>query len=90
VSLINSSSDAPGRRQRIPQSPSGWVPAFVGDTLTWSDTSTVDLPEPELLWSNLVGTGVHADFLPAIKVVPAPGAAGLLGLVGLAASRRRR
>lgn len=67
----------------------GWVPGFVGDSISWSGTSTVDLPEPKLLWSNLVGTGAHADFLPAIKV-PAPGSVALLGLAGLAAGRRRR
>ncbi len=67
----------------------GWIPGFVGDSVSWSGTATVDLPEPELLWSNLAGTGAHADFLPAIKV-PAPGCVALLGLAGLAAGRRRR
>lgn len=67
----------------------GWIPGFVGDSVSWSGTATVDLQEPELLWSNLIGNGVHADFLPAIRV-PAPGSVALLGLAGLAAGRRRR
>jgi hypothetical protein len=67
----------------------GWVPANIGDSVSWSGTSTVDLQEPDLLWSNLVGSGVHADFLPAIRI-PAPSAAALIGLAGLVAGRRRR
>jgi hypothetical protein len=45
----------------------GWVPTAVGETLEWAGTATVDLPQGELLWSNLIGTGVLADFVVATR-----------------------
>lgn len=44
----------------------GWVPEELGDSLTWSGTSTFDIPGGQLKWSNLIGTGVPADFETAI------------------------
>ena len=43
----------------------------------------------ELLWSNIVGSGKHANFVVA-NLVPAPGAMMLLVVAGLGPSRRRR
>ncbi|MGO9430885.1 choice-of-anchor D domain-containing protein [Rhodoblastus sp.] len=43
----------------------GWVPSAVGDTLAWSGTSTAFLPQGQLLFSNLLGTGVLANFAVA-------------------------
>lgn len=67
----------------------GWVPGFVGDSVSWSGTSTANLGQGELLWSNLVGSGVHADFAVA-TLVPVPASSLMLGVAGLAIIRRRR
>ncbi|MBX3382600.1 MAG: hypothetical protein KF864_03725 [Phycisphaeraceae bacterium] len=45
----------------------GWVPTSIGETLEWAGTANVDLAEGELLWSNLIGNGVPADFVPAVR-----------------------
>lgn len=45
----------------------GWVPEAVGETLEWSGTSSVDMANGQMLWSDLVGTGVHAEFATAIR-----------------------
>jgi hypothetical protein len=68
----------------------GWIPGFVGDSVSWSGTATVHLGQGQLLWSNLIGAGNHADFLVATECIPAPGAGVLLGVGGLVAMRRRR
>ena len=44
----------------------GFAPTAVGDSVTWSGTSTANLGEGQMQWSNLIGTGVHADYVVAI------------------------
>ena len=44
----------------------GWIPANVGDSITWSGHSNIFLGADEMEWSNLVGSGVHADFETAV------------------------
>ena len=47
-----------------------WIPTGVGETLRWSGTSTVDLPNGELLWSTIAGTlggAIPANFTPAFR-----------------------
>lgn len=67
----------------------GWIPGSVGDSVSWSGTSSHYLGQGDLLWSNLVGSGNHADFAVGI-LVPAPASGLMLGLAGLACARRRR
>ncbi|MBS0195996.1 MAG: hypothetical protein JSR77_04485 [Planctomycetes bacterium] len=45
----------------------GWVPTAIGDSLVWSGTSAIDLQTGDMLWSNLIGTGLHADFEVAVR-----------------------
>lgn len=74
-----------------------WVPNFVGETLNWSGTATVDLLDGDMLFSTLtsIDGGVRADFevatrIPPIVVdVPEPSSLGLIGL-GLAVLTLRR
>lgn len=70
-----------------------WVPAGIGDSLSWSGTSTAFLPQGQLLWSTIAGTldnAVAADFEIANKV-PEPVTILLLGLglAGLGFARRQ-
>ncbi|MFO0835132.1 MAG: hypothetical protein U0638_09190 [Phycisphaerales bacterium] len=44
----------------------GWVPKFVGDSIHWSGTARVYVGQDQMLWSNIFGTGVLADFEPAL------------------------
>ncbi|WP_156924303.1 hypothetical protein [Derxia gummosa] len=75
----------------------GWAPTAVGDSLTWSGTSSVLLTQGNLHWSTVViGSGATAaNFATATQVaaVPEPTSAafiavGLLGL-GLRSKLRR-
>ena len=77
----------------------GWFPTALGQSLSWSGTSTANLPQGQLLWSNLFGTGVHADFevanLTTVLPVPEPATSvlllsGLLVMGGLAKRKRDR
>ena len=69
----------------------GWIPGSVGESLSWSGTSTANLGQGELLWSTLItgGGAIPATFMVA-NLIPAPGTIALLGLVGLMGTRRRR
>ncbi len=69
----------------------GWIPGSVGESLSWSGTSTANLGQGELLWSTLItgGGAMPVTFMVA-NLIPAPGTIALLGLVGLMGTRRRR
>jgi hypothetical protein len=74
-----------------------WIPTAVGETLTWSGTSTANLAQGQMLWSTIAGTlggAVPANFDVANLVVsPVPEPAGWLllsvGALALAGVRRR-
>jgi MYXO-CTERM domain-containing protein len=69
-----------------------WIPANIGDSFSFSGTSTADLQQGQLLWSNVTNgstnPGVRADFEVAQRV-PEPGALALLAVGALALLRRR-
>ena len=44
----------------------GWEPTAVGDSLVWSGTSSINLGVGDMKWSNLIGSGIHADYEVAI------------------------
>ncbi|MBL9001077.1 MAG: hypothetical protein JNK25_08070 [Phycisphaerae bacterium] len=50
----------------------GWEPVDIGDTLEWSGRSAIDLADGEMTWSNLIGTGVYANWEPAHRVGGGP------------------
>jgi hypothetical protein len=70
-----------------------WVTNGVGDFFSFSGTSTADLPQGDLLWSNVTNgstnPGVRGDFEVANRV-PEPASLSLLALAGLGLLRRRR
>lgn len=48
-----------------------WIPTALNDQLTWSGTSTADLPQGQLAWSTLtghVGSPVPANFTIATRI----------------------
>ncbi|MCA8947742.1 MAG: hypothetical protein KDB29_16015, partial [Planctomycetes bacterium] len=50
-----------------------WVPSGIGDALHWRGTSTADLAQGQLLWSNIAGTlngATSANFVAATRVAP--------------------
>lgn len=75
----------------------GWSPTAIGQSLTWTGTSTTLLGSGQLLWSNLIGSNsVRADFAVAQAgapaAVPEPATLGLFGiaLLGLGMAKRRK
>lgn len=75
-----------------------WVPTAMGETLSWSGTSTADLAQGQLLFSTLGGTlnnAVAANFEIANRInagqVPEPSGIALLamGLLAFGFSRHR-
>lgn len=70
-----------------------WVPSGVGDSFQFSGTSTADLAQGQMQWSNVTGgssnPGIRGNFEDAIRV-PEPTAMMLMTLGGLAMLRRRR
>jgi len=74
-----------------------WIPLSIGETLSWSGTSTANLFQGELLFSTLAGTlngAIAANFEVATRVspVPVPAAAWLFGsaLLGFFGFSRRK
>ncbi len=55
----------------------GWIPTAVGDELTWSGTSTADLPIGQLYWTYLENDGSE-DF-PDKELCGALGCVGIFG-----------
>ena len=39
----------------------GWRPTALGDSLVWTGLASVELPQGQLFWSNLIGSGVQAN-----------------------------
>ena len=73
----------------------GWLPTFVGESISWSGTSSVYIPSDELRWSSLiVGGGAEAvHFEQANQVsVPEPGTFALIasGVLGFSLFSRRK
>ncbi len=70
-----------------------WVPSGVGDSFSFSGTSTADLAQGQMQWSNVVGgssnPGVRGTFEDAI-LIPEPTSLMLMALGGLAMLSRRR
>ncbi len=62
-----------------------WVAGGDAGTIDPADPSTFALP-----FSNLTGFSFNGNFMVRANAIPAPGALALLGLGGLAATRRRR
>ena len=70
----------------------GWLPTFVGDSISWTGTSSVHIASDEMVWSSLiVGGGAEAVYYEQAKQVsvPEPGvfsliASGLIGFIGFA------
>lgn len=71
----------------------GWVPGSIGGSLAWSGTSSTFVGQGELRFSNLAGTGAHADFdVAQLQAVPEPATYLFLvaGFAVLALVRRHR
>lgn len=74
-----------------------WDNRTTGNITTWGHRAGID-PKAEWIWNDARGTGNplqggynHDEFLIfRVPGVPAPATAGLLGLAGLTATRRRR
>ncbi|WP_085315259.1 PEP-CTERM sorting domain-containing protein [Derxia lacustris] len=74
----------------------GWTPSAVGDSLSWSGTSSVLLPAGSLYWSALAAGGgastVQFAVANQISAVPEPTSAALVmaGVLGLGLRGRLR
>lgn len=73
----------------------GWQPSSIGDYITWSGTSKTFLGQGQLLWSNLLGNGVSANFETAtlnVSSVPEPQNVSLMtaGLILLGLRARKK
>ncbi len=74
----------------------GWTPLALGEKIHWTGTASASLGQGQLLFSNLIGSGVHADFATAnlVTAVPEPETYAMmlagLGMLSLIARRRKK
>ncbi len=77
----------------------GWQPPAIGDEITWSGTSSLNVADGLMKWSSLVvgGGAANVNFEQAWRAgtapstsVPEPSALAGLALAGLAWTRKRR
>ena len=61
--------------------PPGWMPSFVGESISWSGTSGVYIASGDLYWSSLITDGGASlvNFEQANQIVPVPAAIWLFG-----------
>lgn len=75
----------------------GWMPAFIGDTLSWSGTSTTLVADGDMYWSPVItgngatggGTFNLANRTSSVSE-PSPLLLLSVGLLGLGAMRRKK
>lgn len=75
----------------------GWMPTFVGESISWSGTSGVFIPSGDLYWSSLVTGGGASTVMfeqanQAPIAAPEPPLLALIGagLIGIGLSKRKK